>query len=265
MFRVGVGDFFFRAFEREWLFLISGPSLGIGFCQANPCELFFPLQSPGSPRGGNPRKIWEKITLNSPSRSNPENGEKLLKNYKKILRKYIFCNFLVIFPHFRGLDRGGEFCNFFPFFGDFRPGGFHRFWRDFLWASVMGSLAKGFLRNVCGFCGNFAEISRKYGFSRRERVRKVCSDTISDIFVKLTDSDTQLGQTLENVAHGNSHQKFMGKLLLDDTLGREKRRKCSLRTSAGWCQHFSNMPSVKWPLGFAKVAYQAAPRPSPGP
>ena len=26
-----------------------------------------------------------------------------------------------MFPHFRGLDRGGEFCNFSPFFLDFRP------------------------------------------------------------------------------------------------------------------------------------------------
>ena len=47
--------------------------------------------------------------------------EKLQKMY---FRRYIFCNFSVIFPHFRGLDRGGEFCHFFPFFGDFRPGGF---------------------------------------------------------------------------------------------------------------------------------------------
>ena len=28
------------------------------------------------------------------------------------------------FPHFRRSDRGGEFRNFSPFFGDFRPGGF---------------------------------------------------------------------------------------------------------------------------------------------
>ena len=34
------------------------------------------------------------------------------------------CDFYVIFPHFRGSDRGGEFCNLSPFFGDFRPGGF---------------------------------------------------------------------------------------------------------------------------------------------
>ena len=89
----------------------------------NGCELFFPLQSPGSPRGGNPRKMGKnyKIPLPGPT---PENGEKLPKNYKKYSENTFFCNFSVIFPHFRGLDRGGEFCNFSPFFGDFRLRGF---------------------------------------------------------------------------------------------------------------------------------------------
>ena len=53
------------------------------------CELFFPLQSPGSPRGGNPRKMGKnyKIPLPSPT---PGNGEKL----PKITKKCIFGVFL---------------------------------------------------------------------------------------------------------------------------------------------------------------------------
>ena len=47
----------------------------------------------------------------------------------------------------------------------------------------------------------------------------------SDICVKFPVSDTQ---TLENVARGQFHAKFF-----HDTFGREKRRNCSLRTSAG--------------------------------
>ena len=50
------------------------------------CELFFPLQSPGSPRGGNPRKM----------------------------------GFSVIFPHFRGLE---NFVFFFPIFRGFSAPG----------------------------------------------------------------------------------------------------------------------------------------------
>ena len=86
------------------------------------CELSFPLQSPGSPRGGNPRKMGKnyKIPLPGPT---PENEEKLPKNYKKCSENTFFCNFSVFFPRFRGLGRGGGLCNFFPFFGDFRPGG----------------------------------------------------------------------------------------------------------------------------------------------
>ena len=79
--------------------------------------MFFPLQSPGSPRSGNPGKMGKnyKVPLPGPT---PKNGEKLPKNYKKYSEKLMhFCNFSVIFPHFRGLDRGGEFCNFSPFPG----------------------------------------------------------------------------------------------------------------------------------------------------
>ena len=53
------------------------------------------------------------------------------KNYRKITEKLqklqtfgvILPLFWGNFPHFRGLDRGGEFCDFSPFFGDFRPDG----------------------------------------------------------------------------------------------------------------------------------------------
>ena len=53
------------------------------------CELFFPLQSPGSPWGGNPRKMGKnyKIPLPGPT---PENGEKLPKNYRKNAPKIHF-------------------------------------------------------------------------------------------------------------------------------------------------------------------------------
>ena len=86
-------------------------------------ELFFPLEGPGSHRGGNPRKMGKnyKIPLPGPT---PENGEKLHKNYKNCIFGVILPLFWGNFPHFRGSDRGGEFCNFSPFFGDFRPGGF---------------------------------------------------------------------------------------------------------------------------------------------
>ena len=86
-------------------------------------ELFFPLEGPGSHRCGNPRKMGKnyKIPLPGPT---PENGEKLHKNYKNCIFGVILPFFGGNFPHFRGSDRGGEFCNFSPFFGDFRPGGF---------------------------------------------------------------------------------------------------------------------------------------------
>ena len=75
------------------------------------CELFFPLQSPWKPPGRESLKNGEKIQ-NPPPRSNPRKWGKITEKLQKILRKYIFCNFPVIFPHFRGLDRGGGFCNF---------------------------------------------------------------------------------------------------------------------------------------------------------
>ena len=80
------------------------------------CELFVPLQSPGAEI---PEK-WGKITK-FPS---PVRPPKMGKNCRKITKKCIFGNFSVIFAYFRGSDRGGEFCNFSPFSGDFHPGGF---------------------------------------------------------------------------------------------------------------------------------------------
>ena len=54
----------------------------------------------------------------------PKFTEKLQKNYKNCIFGVILPLFWGNFPHFRGWDRGGEFCNFSLFFGDFRPGGF---------------------------------------------------------------------------------------------------------------------------------------------
>ena len=74
-------------------------------------ELFFPLQSPGTPRGGGKNY---KIPLPGPT---PETREKLLKDYKNCIFCVFFGNFSVIFPHLRRLDRGGEFVIFPHFSG----------------------------------------------------------------------------------------------------------------------------------------------------
>ena len=86
------------------------------------CELFCPLQSPGSPRGGNPQKMGKKYKIPLPGPT-PEKGENYRKFTKKMYFRSIFCNFSVIFPHFRGLDRGGGFCIFVPIFRGFPPRG----------------------------------------------------------------------------------------------------------------------------------------------
>ena len=57
---------------------------------------------------------WGKLTKFPSPGPTPENGEKCPKKGVKLLRKYSFCNFSVIFPHFRGSDRGGEFWRFPP-------------------------------------------------------------------------------------------------------------------------------------------------------
>ena len=86
-------------------------------------RVVFPLTEPRKPPGWKSPKTGKKLQK-PPPLSNPRKWGKITEKLQKKLRKYIFCNFLVIFPHFRGLDRGGEFCNFFPVFGDFHPGGF---------------------------------------------------------------------------------------------------------------------------------------------
>ena len=118
-FLLTVGSFLLPAYSGAFLLTVDNFSSFSVFT----CELFFPLEGLGSHRGGNPRKMGKnyKIPLPGPT---PENGENCPKKGVKLLRKYNFCNFYVIFPHFRGSDRGGELCNFSPFFGDFHPGGF---------------------------------------------------------------------------------------------------------------------------------------------
>ena len=85
-------------------------------------QVVLPLGGPGKPPGRKSPKMGKnyKIPLPGPT---PENGENCPKKGVNLLRKYNFCNFCVIVPHFRGSIWGGEFCNFAPFFGDFRPGG----------------------------------------------------------------------------------------------------------------------------------------------
>ena len=83
---------------------------------------FSPYRAPEAPGAEIPEK-WEKITK-FPSPVQPRKWGKITEKLQKMYFRSIFCNFSVIFPHFRGLDRGGESCNFFPFLGGFRPGGF---------------------------------------------------------------------------------------------------------------------------------------------
>ena len=87
------------------------------------CELFFPLEGPGSHRGGNPRKTGKNYEIPLPSPT-PENGEKCRKITKIVFSEQFYRFFGAIFPIFGGRTGEGEFCNFSPFFGDFRPGGF---------------------------------------------------------------------------------------------------------------------------------------------
>ena len=79
--------------------------------QYSQASFFSPYRAPEAPGAEIPEK-WGKITK-FPS---PVQPPKMGKNYRKITKNTpkidFFCNFSVIFPHFRGLDRGGEFCNF---------------------------------------------------------------------------------------------------------------------------------------------------------
>ena len=69
--------------------------------------MFFPLQSPGSLRGGNPRKMGKnyKIPLPGPT---PENGEKLPKNYHNTPNTF-FGHFSIIFPFSQRAQRSKKF------------------------------------------------------------------------------------------------------------------------------------------------------------
>ena len=78
------------------------------------CELFFPLEGPGSHRGGNPRKMGKITKFPSPVRP-PKMGKIAPKNYKNCIFGVILPLFGGNFPHFRGSDRGGEFCSVSPF------------------------------------------------------------------------------------------------------------------------------------------------------
>ena len=84
------------------------------------CELFFPLEGPGSHRGGNPRKMGKnyKIPLPGPT---PENGEKLQKNCKNCTFGGILPLFGAFFPIFGGRTGEGNFVIFPHFSGISAP------------------------------------------------------------------------------------------------------------------------------------------------
>ena len=63
-------------------------------------RVVFPLEGPGSHRGGNPRKMGKNYKLPLPGPT-PENGENCPKKGVTLLRKYNSCSFSVILP-FRG-------------------------------------------------------------------------------------------------------------------------------------------------------------------
>ena len=86
-------------------------------------RVVLPLRRAGKPPGRKSPKNGEKLQ-NSPPRSDPRKWGKITEKLQKMYFRSNFTPFLGQFPHFRGSDRGGEFCNFSPFFGDFRPGGF---------------------------------------------------------------------------------------------------------------------------------------------
>ena len=87
-------------------------------------RVVFPLRGTGKPPRRKSPKNGEKLQ-NSPPRSDPQKwGKNCPKNYKNCIFGVILPLFWGNFPHFRGSEWGGEFCNFSPFFRDFRPGGF---------------------------------------------------------------------------------------------------------------------------------------------
>ena len=86
-------------------------------------RVVFPLRGPGKPSGRKSPKNGEKLQ-NSPPRSGPRKWGKITTNYENCIFGVSLPLFWGNFRHLRGSERGGEFCNFSPFFGDFRPGGF---------------------------------------------------------------------------------------------------------------------------------------------
>ena len=85
-------------------------------------RVLFPLEGPGSHRGGNTRKMGKnyKIPLPGPT---PENGEKLQKNCKNCIFRSNFTPFLgQFFPIFRGRTGEGNFVIFPHFSGISAPG-----------------------------------------------------------------------------------------------------------------------------------------------
>ena len=130
--------------------IVSSSLVGFGqrgFCGSFAC-CCFPLQSPGSPRGGNPLKIGKnyKIPLPGPT---PENGEKLPKNYKKYSENTFFEFYGNFFPIFGVWTGEGSFVTF-PIFREFPPRGFR--------GSVRGKTNRK--ESLRKHCGDFAEVCK---------------------------------------------------------------------------------------------------------
>ena len=89
------------------------------------CPYIFLFACPESLRGRHPRKMGKNYKCPSPVRT-PKIGKIAPNKRGTLTPKMWFCNFSVFFPQFRGSDRGGEFCNFSSFLGDFHARGFQR-------------------------------------------------------------------------------------------------------------------------------------------
>ena len=87
------------------------------------CELFSPLEGPGSLRGGNPPKMGKNYKICFPGLA-AKNGEKCPKKEENYSENTILVIFLQFFRDFGGRTGEANFVIFALFFGDFRPGGF---------------------------------------------------------------------------------------------------------------------------------------------
>ena len=83
-------------------------------------RVVFPFRGPGKPPGAEIPEKWGNLQ-NSRPRSDPE---KLQKNYKNCIFGLILPLFIGQFSPFSGVGPGRGICNFYAFFGDFRPNGF---------------------------------------------------------------------------------------------------------------------------------------------